>query len=226
MSTVTLLQEALPLYDIVAGDVDATANGRSKASVFMDLPMSDGECQIAWDRATAFEHEDSTYRPSANALSQVWGSISAAALAEGVKLDSQFLTDDITRAVAEEGHPPGLVEAILRYLCKEDQDKNGLWSCLERSKTVAFVGRTLLEARQGNDFLIADFTAMWEDRLPEAWRKDAKLAVIDGLYEIPTDITIRAKGMGTANSQNATAPAATKPSARKWHEKFGKTRKQ
>lgn len=223
-SGVTLLHEILPLYDIVAGDVDATGNGRSKTSVCKDLPLSDGECQIAWDEAIAFEHEDSSYRPSTNALSQVWSSISAAALAEGVKLDSQFLTDDITKEVAEEGHPPGLVEAILRHLLKEDQDRNGTWSCLERSKTVAFVGKTLLEARQGSDILITDLTNTWEDQLPDAWRTDAKLAAIDGLYELPTETTIRAKSMGAANTQEATAPAATKPSARKWHERFGKTR--
>lgn len=226
-SAVASIREVLPVYDIIAGDVDATGNGKSKAAIFNDIPLSDGQCQSGWDDSIAFEHEGSSYQPSANALAQVWKSINAAALAEGIKLDSQFLTDDITRAVAEEGHPPELVEAILRRLANEGQESVGPWSCLDRSKTVAFTGQTLLEAKQNNDFLIIDFTENWEDQLPDAWRKDARLSAIEGSYEFPTETTIRAKHNGAASSIRGSAPAvATKPSARKWHEKFGKTRKK
>ncbi|KAF1846619.1 uncharacterized protein K460DRAFT_283197 [Cucurbitaria berberidis CBS 394.84] len=223
-AAVTLLKEALPVYDIVAGDVEATGNGRPKASIFDDVPMSSGECQSAWLELMAFEFEESSYQPSTNALSQVWRSINAAALAEGVKLDSQFLTHDITGAVAEEGHPPGLVEAVLAHLSTEDSDSNGPWSCLDRAKTVIFAGKTLLEAKRGNDFLIADFTDTWEDRLPEAWRKDAQLSAIEGVYEFPSETTISVKGKVAASTKGNSTAAPMKPSARKWHEKFGKTR--
>ncbi|KAF2855846.1 sister chromatid cohesion protein-like protein Dcc1 [Plenodomus tracheiphilus IPT5] len=221
---VSLLKDALPVYDIVAGDVDATSNGRSKLSVFDDLPMSAGECQAAWSDIMAFELDDGSYQPSPNALTQVWRSINAAALADGVKLDSQFLTLDITDAVAEEGHPPGLIKAILAFLSVEGTDKNGAWSSLDRKRTVHFTGRMLLDAKRGSDFLIADFTDTWEDRLPEAWRKDAQLSAIDGVYEFPTKTTIRAKAGHASNGDSAAASA--KPSARKWHEKFDKTRKK
>ena len=220
-----LLRDALPVYDIVAGEADATANGKSKASVFDHLPLSQGQCEAGWLEITAFEHGDSSYQPSADARSLVWRSISAAALAEGVKLDSQFLTADITKAVAEEGHPPGLVEAVLAFLSAEGQDVDGPWSCLDRAKTVAFTGKTVLQSQQGSAFLIADFTDAWEDLLPEAWRKDAQLSAIDGVCDFPTDTTLRLKGVAATSSTNA-APVATKPSARKWHEKFGKTRKK
>jgi sister chromatid cohesion protein DCC1 len=221
-----LLRDALPVYDIVAGEADAIANGKSKASVFDHLPLSQGQCEAGWLEITAFEHEDSSYLPSANTLSQVWRSISAAALAEGVKLDSQFLTSDITRAVAEEGHPPGLVEAILSFLSAEGQDVDSPWSCLDRAKTVAFTGKTVLEAKRGSASLIAEFTDAWEDLLPEAWRKDAQLSAIDGLCDFPTDTTIRLKGAAATSFHNTAAPVASKPSAQKWHEKFGKTRKK
>ncbi|KAJ4989142.1 hypothetical protein SVAN01_05404 [Stagonosporopsis vannaccii] len=226
-SAVALLHEVLPVYDVVAGDVDATGNGKSKDHVFENLPLSDAQCQHGWNELMAFEHDEHTYRPSVNALSQVWQSINAAALSEGVKLDSQFLTEDIATAVADDGHPPDFTRAVLRHLSNDEQEASGPWSCLDRARTVAFVGKTLLEAKQGSsDFLIAEFTDTWEDRLPEAWRKDAKLSALEGLYEFPSDTTIRVKNKDAAVVNAPDPSAATKPSARKWHEKFAKTRKK
>ncbi|KAJ4379644.1 hypothetical protein N0V86_004826 [Didymella sp. IMI 355093] len=226
-SAVALLHEALPVYDVVAGDVDATGNGKTKGHIFENLPLSDAQCQTGWNELMAFELDGDTYRPSVNALAQVWKSINAAALAEGIKLDSQFLTGDIARAAADDGHPPNFTKAVLRYLSNDEQDASGPWSCLDRARTVTFIGKTLLEAKQGSsDFLIADFTDTWEDRLPEAWRKDAKLTAIEGSYEFPSDTTIRAKSKDAAVANVQDAAAVTKPSARKWHEKFAKTRKK
>lgn len=223
-SAISLLRETLPVYDVVAGDVDATANGRTKAHVFNDMPLSDGECHAAWTQLMAFETDDGSYQPSPSALSQVWRSIMAAALAEGIPLDKQFMTNDVATAVAEEGHPASLTQAILAYLATDDTDSSGPWSCLDRAKTVVFAGKTLLEARRGDDFLIADFTDTWEDRLPEPWRKDAQLTAIEGVYEFPSDTTIRAKARATSTGVSDSGTPALKPSARKWHEKFAKTR--
>ncbi|USP76116.1 hypothetical protein yc1106_03390 [Curvularia clavata] len=225
-SAISLLRETLPVYHIVAGDVDATANGRTKAHVFNDMPLSDGECQVAWTQLMAFETDQGSYQPSPSALSQVWRSIMAAALAEAIPLDKQFMINDVATAVAEEGHPASLTQAILAYLATDDTDSSGPWSCLDRAKTVAFAGKTLLEARRGEDFLIADFTDTWEDRLPEVWRKDAQLTAIEGLYEFPSDTTIRAKSKTASATVADSGTPALKPSARKWHEKFAKTRKK
>lgn len=225
-SAVALLREVLPVYDIVAGDIDASSNGKDRLDIFADLPLSDGECQKGWDELMAFAFEGGSYQPSPNALSQVWRSINAAALADSIKLDSPFLTDDITKAVAEEGHPPGLVKSILAHLAMGDVDSTGDWSSLARTKTVAFVGKVLLASRHEPNFLIADFTDTWEDQLPESWRKDARLDAIEGAYEFPTQTTIVATGRATATLNGTVAAASAKPSARKWHEKFGKTRKK
>lgn len=226
-SAVALLHEVLPVYDIVAGDVDAIGNGKSRDHVFENLPLSDAQCLTGWNELMAFELDGNTYRPSVNALSQVWRSINAAALAEGVKLDSQFLTEDIATAVADDGHPTDFTKAVLRHLTNDEQDADGPWSCLDRARTVTFVGKTLLEAKQGtSDYLIADFTDTWEDRLPEAWRKVAKLSAIEGSYEFPSDTTIRAVSKDAAVADVENAHAAIKPSARKWHERFAKTRKK
>lgn len=223
-SGLTLLKENLPVYNIVAGDVDAVANNRTKATIFEDTPLSYAELQEGWRQLMAFELDESSYQPSVNALAQVWRAINAAALAEAVKLDSQFLTVDIASAVAEDGHPIDLVEGVLAHLASESADTSGAWSSLDRTKTVAFVGKTLLEARTGADFLIADFTDTWEDRLPEAWRKDAQLSAIEEFYEFPSETTIRSKGKAATGATGDSTLASTKPSARKWHEKFGKTR--
>ncbi|KAH7394931.1 sister chromatid cohesion protein-like protein Dcc1 [Phaeosphaeria sp. MPI-PUGE-AT-0046c] len=225
-SAVALLRDALPVYDLTADDMDATANGPSMAAVFDDIPLSHAQCLSAWSDLIAFELPNGSYRPSANFLVHAWSAINAAALAEGVRLESQFLTDDITRAVAEEGIPPALIAAILRHLAKEDQQSDMSWSCLDRTRTISFVGKTLLEAKPGSDYPIADFTDTWKDKLPEAWRRDVQLSAIEGTYLSATETTIRAKSIGIpVTVQDATA-VANKPSARKWHEKFGKTRKQ
>ncbi|EUC32297.1 hypothetical protein COCCADRAFT_99056 [Bipolaris zeicola 26-R-13] len=223
-SAIALLREVLPVYDIVAGDVDATPNGMTKAGIFNDMPLSDGECQAGWRQLMAFDTNEGSYQPSPSALSHVWRSIIAAALAEGIPLDKQFMTSDIATAVAEEGHPAPLTQAVLAYLATDDTDRSGPWSCLDRAKTVAFTGKTLLDARHGADFLIADFTDTWEDRLPEVWRKDAKLTAIEGFYEFPSDTTIKAKGKAASALVVDNGTTAVKPSARKWHEKFAKTR--
>lgn len=215
------------MYDIVAGDVDATPNHKTKLDLFDNLPLSEAQCQGGWTALMAFEHEENTYRPSVNALSQLWQSINAAALSEGVKLDSQFLTEDIATAVAEDGHPLDFTKAVLRHLSTDEQEASGPWSCLDRARTVVFVGKTLLEAKQGSpDWLIAEFTDTWEDTLPEAWRKDATLSALEGSYEFASETTIRFKSKDAAIANVQDTSAASKPSARKWHEKFAKTRKR
>jgi hypothetical protein len=226
-SPVALLDEVLPLYDVVDGEVDAAGNGKSKAIIFPDLPFSDAECEQAWATLMAFEFGGSSYRPSANTLSHVWSSINAAAVAEGVNLDQQFLVDDIASAVAEEGHPGTLATAILRALAADDQDKKGSWSCLDRTKTVQFVGKTLLEAkRDGKDFLTAEFLDAWKDSLPESWREEAELKTIDGFYELPSATTVRLKGSAVATPTTNTTTSKAASSSRKWHEKFGRARKR
>lgn len=227
VSAATLLREVLPVFDIIAGDVDATDNGKSRAAIFEHVPLSDGQCAAGWKEVIAFEHENSSFQPSWSAQSHVWKSVHAAALAEGIKLDKQFLMDDISRAASEDGYPSGLAVAILQHLSTDDQDPAGPWSCLDRTKTIAFVGKLLLNTKSNNDYLIAEFTDAWQDQMPEAWRLHTKLEAIEGHYQFPTDATIRASDQGSATTDiDTTSASAPKPAARKWHEKFGKTRKK
>ncbi|KAF1994452.1 hypothetical protein P154DRAFT_539596 [Amniculicola lignicola CBS 123094] len=222
------LEEVLPVYDIVDKEVDATGNGKSKAVVLADIPLSEGQCEQAWKELMAFEFAGSSYRPSANTLVQVWKSIHDAALAEGIKLDQQFLTDTLLSALDDEGYPPSLIVAVLTGLATAEQDPAGSWSCLDRSRAVHFVGTTLLEAKRGGaDYLTAEFLDTWREHVPDAWQRDAELAAIEGLYELPTSTTVAIRG-GIA-STTKTAAATAKPgssSSRKWHEKFGRARQR
>jgi sister chromatid cohesion protein DCC1 len=220
------LQDALPVYDLVAGQVDVTHNGRSKAAVFADIPLSNGQCEHGWTEAIAFELSGSSYRPSANTLRQVWSSVNAAALAEGMKLDSQFLGYDLAELVQEDGYPAALAQAVFGHLASTGQDTSGQWSCLDRRKVVSFVGKTLLQAgHRSSGYPIADFVEEWKDSVPEAWRGDAELTTIDGAYDNPTSTTIVAKGTSAFATAEFTAPKATGAKG-KWHERFAKTRKK
>lgn len=225
-SAVAYLEGALPVYDIVGGEVDATHNAQSKSAVFADIPLSNGQCEQGWTEIVAFEQSGSSYRPSVNTLKQVWSSLNAAALAEGIKLDSQFLGSDLAERVQEEGFPPPLALAIFKHLASAGQDTSGQWSCLDRRKTVSFVGTNLLRAtkRASAGYPVAEFVEEWKDSLPETWRNDADLKAIEGTYHMPTSSTIAAKN--TASS--VTEPAAVKATTAKgkWHERFAKTRKK
>ena len=88
-----------------------------------------------------------------------------------------------------------------------------------------FVGRTLLEAKQGENYLTAEFLDAWKDAVPEAWRADAELNTIKGSYHLPSSTTV-AFGEAPASGAGETAAPKVSSSSRKWHEKFGRARKK
>lgn len=226
-SAAPYLEQSLSVYHVVYGEVDAVENGKTKDDLFSDIPLSAQQCQSAWDDLLAFELSGSSYRPSASTTALVWQSANAAALAEAIKLDSQFLVDDVAKLVEDEGHPAALARAILNHLASWHQDSGDAWSSLDRRKTVVFVGTKLLEAKRGTaDYLTADFLETWKDSLPEAWRGDADLTAIEAVYELPSSTTIRAKVAGAATSSTAATTPKAASSSRKWHEKFAKGRKK
>ena len=220
-SAVVYLRQVLPLYDIIDGNVNLSGNGKSRDDIFADIPLSAGECQKGWNELIAFESSGSSFRPTANTLIQVWSAMHSAALVEGIKLGSQFLIRDLLGAMDEEAYPVSLISAILRHLGTADQVEGEAWSCLDSRKTVIFVGRTLLEAKLGDEYLTAAFLDDWKNALPEAWREEAELDTIKGSYHLPSSTTI-AFGSPPA----ASAPTTTSTRKGKWHEKFAKARKK
>ncbi|KAF2200086.1 sister chromatid cohesion protein-like protein Dcc1 [Delitschia confertaspora ATCC 74209] len=225
-SAVDFLKDVLPVYDIIDGDVDAAGNGKNRQRIFVDIPLSDGECQTAWTELIAFEFAGSSYRPSANTLFQVWKAVHSAVQVEGIKLDSQFLTDEILTSIESEGFPSSLVSALFQRL-GDEKDSKGPWSCLNRQRTVQFVGQTLLEQKTGDHYLVAQFLDLWRDSLPEAWREEAELETIKGSFHFPSSTTIAFGGdaaVASAASEKDTPKAGS--SSRKWHEKLGRARQK
>ena len=124
-SAIPYLITVLPVYDTGEDTVDAAGNAQNKLHIFSNIPLSDDECEAGWRELVAFELAGSSYRPSAKTLLQIWRSINAAALAEGINLGSQFLTDDLHKAIEDEGYPLSLLTSLLSGLVAEDGNSSG-----------------------------------------------------------------------------------------------------
>ncbi|KAF2492068.1 sister chromatid cohesion protein-like protein Dcc1 [Lophium mytilinum] len=225
-TAIPYLKDALPLYDLVDDEmVDAAGNGKSKLKVFSDVPLSDAQCEWGWRELIAFEFAGSSFRPSAVTLLKLWKSINVAALAEGIDLNKQFLTEDLLKAIDDEGYPVDLFHALLLRLAADDHVGDATWTSMDRQITVPFVGRTLLASEPSNqDLHTAIFIESWKDNLPELWRDDAKLDTIKGLYILPTSTTISIKGGDDEGSGEGSKGAGS--ASRKWHERFARARRR
>lgn len=124
-SAIPYLRTVLSVYDTSEDTVDAAGNAQNKLQIFSNIPLSDDECEAGWRELVAFELAGSSYRPAAKTLLQIWRSINAAALAEGINLGSQFLTDDLHEAIEDEGYPPTLLTSLLSGLVAEDGNSSG-----------------------------------------------------------------------------------------------------
>ncbi|OCL14124.1 hypothetical protein AOQ84DRAFT_371572 [Glonium stellatum] len=226
-SAIPYLKSVLPVYDISEDITNAVGNSQSKSRLFLDIPLSDDECEAGWQELVAFELDSSSFRPSAKTLLQIWQSINAAALAEGISLGSQFLTENLHKAIEDEGYPPSLLNSLLGGLVAEDESFISAWTCLDAKKCVRWVGKIVLEVKGGNSGLLtADFLDAWKDCLPEAWREEAELEAIHGSYVLPTSTTIASKGDLENNEKEPSESSAKTASSRKWHEKFARARRR
>ncbi|OCK94566.1 uncharacterized protein K441DRAFT_677416 [Cenococcum geophilum 1.58] len=224
-SAIPYLRTVLPVYDTSEDTVDA-GNAQNKLQIFSNIPLSDDECEAGWRELVAFELAGSSYRPTAKTLLQIWRSINAAASAEGINLESQFLTDDLHKAIEDEGYPPILLTSLLSRLVAEDENSSGAWTCLDAKKCVQWVGRMVLEVRAGDSGLLtAYFLDAWRDCLPEAWRQEAELEAIHDSYILPTSTTIAFKGGLESSEKGPSEPSAKAGSSRKWHERFARARR-
>lgn len=240
-TAIPYLKDALPLYDMADDMVDAAGNGKGKMRVFSNIPLSDAHCEWSWRELIAFEFAGSSFRPSAATLLKLWQSINSAALAEGIDLSKQFLTEDVLKAIDDESYPVQLFHSLLSRLTADDQE--GGTACklprkhcvktvlmlpgtsIDRQVTVPFVGRTLLACESTNqDLRTSTFLESWRDLLPESWRDDAELDAIKDLYVLPTSTTISIKG-GDEEASGERSKAAGSAS-RKWHERFARARRR
>lgn len=101
---------------------------------------------------------------------------------------------------------------------------------LDKVKLVSVVGKISLEAmsEESKDIPLQQFLSMWKDSLPESWRDDAKVELIEGSFELPTPSSIRFKDPSRINEKLSNAGLAGKSSTsgRNWHEKFKNRRSE
>ena len=98
-----------------------------------------------------------------------------------------------------------------------------IWS----NKFVPWIGEVLLNARSqdGDAVAVEVFMQEWKDCLPEPWMGIASLDVIKGAFVQPSSSTIRYAQDAQAGDSASKNASATKPTNRKWHEKFKQGRK-
>lgn len=143
-SAIPFLEKSLRLYDPRSGDDDgdmvvddsslddnqsAAQKRQAKEQIWADIPVSTAQCETAWLELCAFIHgqeEISCWRPSARMRLSVWKRLSEGALLQGIDLEKQFLVGDLWKSVLDDDasappFPKGLLEALARRLCAEDQ---------------------------------------------------------------------------------------------------------
>jgi sister chromatid cohesion protein DCC1 len=217
-SAVPFIKAILPTFD--SGGHRRT-EGLSKQQIFTHVPLSDAECQQAWQDLFCFELDDIAFQPSNAARLKTWRSILETANASGIDL-TQSLTPGQHYIIINNGEewPMELIEAILEGLYMDSLEG------LDGTKVARFVGAALLRdhTANGRDIIsVEHLLAAWADALPEKWRDMATLGGIEGSYQREGNDIIRyvesdaAVGATAAASEDAKTSLGAK---RRWHEKL------
>ncbi|TKX21970.1 putative sister chromatid cohesion protein Dcc1 [Elsinoe australis] len=223
-SAIVHLKQLLPLFEDEDSASDGMAAIRSKSVTFADVPLSDGECEVAWTQLCAFETQDGRFacRPSSRLLVKAWSGILSTAI-----LDRIDLAGSVTRSRLDvlcesiEDVPRPLPQSILERLKADDSNDEA--TTLDQTKTVEFTGQVLLEDLI--EVSTQDFVRQWQNLLPEKWRGQAALDKLSGKYESAGSDKIRASDAVPSKATADTAAAATTAGKRKWHEKFKQARR-
>ncbi|KAL8692596.1 MAG: hypothetical protein Q9218_002412 [Villophora microphyllina] len=225
---VLLLREVLPVFaESDSAKICDLAGIQTKQSLLNDLPMSPQEFNQAWTDLCAFELEDQAWRPSSSMLWKIWKSTTSACALKGLSLDQSLDTQSLARTVEEDDIPPPVFHAVIRKLQVERDAVNAK---VDRMKCIPWTGSVLLqsETADASPMTTSDFFRDWRDQLPEAWRKDATLEALQGMYSQPTKGTIvfdEAAITASPSASSISQPKASGPQARKWHERFKNNRR-
>lgn len=239
-SAATFLENVLPIYDLDDGVVARKSGAGPKKHIIADVPLSETACQDAWTQLIAFElgqgKQRSSYRPSPGALLHAWKEISAITVEHSLDLAAALSGADLDTLVQSiNSVPSGLVVAILKHLLiSNDESKQRLadTSFLDLDDNVKLhIDQAILTMRTGmwllqtrsTEMLEDDFLHEWADLLPEAWRSEARMSVVQHLMTRNGDmVSYRPPVAGPASAVKHDLKASAK---RKWHEKF-KARKR
>ncbi|MCJ1384555.1 hypothetical protein MMC17_007672 [Xylographa soralifera] len=228
---VQFLRNAIPIYNEKRSFVDIhqpTREIKSKQALLADAPFSTSEFEAAWTELCAFEIEDEAWRPSASQLEEIWASFLTATTIRGIDVTKTFQYIDRILTVEEDCWNEAMPHAILRRLSSDHENTMEGWVLIDRSKCVEWVGRVYLEVLcRGNKRAPPNFLQLWRDHLPERWREDAKLDLLQAFFTDLGNGAIVFKGRSsTTTNRGGRAPAAStaSKSKSKWHEKFKATR--
>ncbi|KAL8769464.1 MAG: hypothetical protein Q9209_004525 [Squamulea sp. 1 TL-2023] len=225
------LEAAIPVLTSLEGDnISAVTEVRSKQAIFEDFPASSREFDEAWRHICALEMEGRAFRPSSQVLWKVWGSLIAACTLKGFSLDQDLDVSSVARPVEEDDVPLSVLQTVIERLQINEEMPLHQGVRLDPAKSVRWAGSVLLEMRTGNGdaMNLAGFLCDWKDQLPESWRQHATLDILKDNFTQPSKNTITfAKSGLNAGKGASSAPAANAigPQARKWHERFKKTRR-
>ncbi|KAA6407632.1 MAG: sister chromatid cohesion Dcc1 [Lasallia pustulata] len=236
-SAIPYLKESLPVYRDPLGDgnskfeFSSTSAAKGKLAILDNAPMSTDEFESGWIEVCAFETRGQARRPLASTLNGIWKSILSAAAVNALKFDDGFPTSSITSLVEEDGYPKSLLVAVLIRLSATGDTLSHDWPNIDRDKCVPWVGAILLESetqrREGT--AKSAFVQTWKDQLPEVWREQAHLGLLEGKYlQLSSGAITFNNGVNDKTDvKPATATNAEAPNkgARKWHEKFMNTRR-
>ncbi|MCJ1414024.1 hypothetical protein MMC32_000349 [Xylographa parallela] len=201
---------------------------KSKQVLLTNAPFSTAEFEAAWTELCAFEIEDEAWRPSALQLHEIWASFMTETRIQGIDVTNTFQYIGRILTVVEDCWDEAMPHAILRRLSSDHENISEGCVLIDRFKCVQWVGRVYLEVLcHGSQRAPSNFLQLWKDHLPERWREDAKLDILQAFFTDLGNGSIKFKGpLSTATNQGRKAPAAstTSKGKSKWHDKFKATR--
>jgi hypothetical protein len=208
----------------------------SKTQFFANIPLSDAECERAWQDLACFELDDPprALLPSNGTKLKIWAAILTSATARGIDFTKPVDGHDTASITDEHDEwPVALSTAVIGSMSTtEDADSPNIH--IDETKCARAVGEMLLRDRTENGrsaTSLQNFVAAWADLLPEEWRLRADLSSLEGSYILENggqDVKVVESSIMHSSSGNAAAPAdakATLGAKRKWHEKFRASKK-
>ncbi|KAK6430116.1 hypothetical protein LTR95_013734 [Oleoguttula sp. CCFEE 5521] len=231
------IRQLLPVLSSTGQSVGARSS-LTKAQLFVHVPESDAECEVAFRQLTVFVNEHGRcVLPSAQLCLDTWHSILAAARARPVDLTASLSSSSIETLrndVREVSDLQGsLVSAVIDSVVPHHEEGTDTGVRIDASVLLRWLGVTRLEAVSAKtSTAVSVFRSAWKDDMPEPWRSKADLALMTGRYILSDggkSIQFRDYQLDLEDdTSSSTAPdgKATAGSKRKqWHEKFRPSKK-
>lgn len=187
----------------------------SKARIFEDLPLSNGECERAWDELVAFELNGLCWQPTQGSQLQLWTDLTQAASLRDIDLAGPFSVQDLW-AACDSDHPHAYYEALVILLSNRESGESATETRFNRELTTSWILTLIYQTSPSAERQSEVLLRNWMSLLPESWRNDATLArVEEGLNQ--WQLTVIAEGPAQPANRKA---SSRRPAARDWHERF------